>query len=251
MNDFPMSLLVYDNPPEYKTVESYRTYLREKSNYSCAYCGISEAESSGATFNIDHFRPKSLFPKLETQCQNLRYSCPRCNSYKSNNWISQEDGCINDCSVCEYHVCKENIKRFVDVLVEDPLKIIHLEDDDKVYAYSGSKVAEYTIDYLRLNRMQLIRLRHVRRFMDTWEQSLCDKLSYIEKEIQSVQTQQIEFQNNSTIEESSKDIILTMLELLEAQQENSKIFVEQELSNLRYLKNAMHGCDDKCLPKTD
>ena len=251
MNSIPMSLLVYDNPPEYKTVGSYRTYLREKSNYSCAYCSISEAESSGATFNIDHFRPKSLFPKLETQCRNLRYSCPRCNSYKSNNWISKEDGCINDCSECKQHVCKDNIERFVDVLIEDPSKIMYLKDDDKLYAYSGSKVGEYTIDYLRLNRMQLVRLRHVRRFMDNWERLLCDKLSCVEKEIQSIQSQLIEFKNNSTMEEISKNIILTLFEMLEAQQENSRIFIEQELSNLRHLKNTMQGRDDKYLPKAD
>ena len=189
MSTLPITKLDYKDPPSYRTVGSYRPYLRKISNYSCAYCNISEAESSGATFNIDHFRPKILFSNLATECSNLRYSCPRCNSYKSDNWISVEEGCSRDCDSCTKHICQQDIPRFIDVLNEDPSQIMYLANDQKIYVCSGSKVAQYTIDYLRLNRMQLIRLRHMREFMDKWEQSLIEKLEEVRQNEEDIKKQ--------------------------------------------------------------
>ena len=118
MIKLPIEKLQYSNPPSYKTIKSYRPYLREVSKYTCSYCGISEAECSGATFNIDHFRPQTLFPDFSTTCSNLRYSCPRCNSYKSDNWITKEQGCIRNCAQCSNKVCTQDIARFIDTLNE-------------------------------------------------------------------------------------------------------------------------------------
>lgn len=243
--------LEYNSPPTYKRVESYRTYLREVSNYSCAYCGIYEAESSGATFNIDHFRPQTYFPNLTSDCNNLRYSCPRCNSYKGGHWISIEQGCVRDCGKCENKVCTTDTDRFIDTLVEDPSSIMFVDKDDKLYAYSSSKVANYTIKYLRLNRMQLIRLRRLRRFMDSWEKELIDKISSIEEEIEKTNEQRLAFIENSKDQKDPHyNIIITMFSLLEENYLNSKIFVEQELQNLNYLKKSMSGRDDNALPST-
>lgn len=241
--------LKYPDPPSYKTVKSYRTYLREASNYSCSYCGISEAESSGATFNIDHFRPQALFSSLATECTNLRYSCPRCNSYKSDNWISREQGCIRDCSKCDSKVCTQDIARFIDTLNEDPAAVIYIADDDKLYAYSSSKVANYTINYLRLNRVQLIRLRHIRRFMENWELELKNKLTSIDNNLAELSTQYSEFMSSVYDKDSPHyNIIVTMFQLLEKQYLNSRIFVEQELEKLAFLKKSMCGRDDRSLP---
>jgi len=250
MTKLPIKHLIYINPPSYSTVKSYRPYLRESSNYSCTYCGISEAESSGATFNIDHFRPQALFSDLTTECSNLRYSCPRCNSYKSNNWISQEQGCIRDCSKCINKVCTQDIERFIDILAEDPSSVIYMDDDNKLYAYSNSKVANYTINYLRLNRVQLIRLRHIRRFMENWELQLKDKLTGIDNNLIELNKQYLEFTNNAHDKDSTHyNIIITMFQLLEKHYKNSKIFVEEELDKLSYLKRSMRGRDDNSLPE--
>lgn len=175
MIDAVMPKLKYLNPPKYKTFSSYREYLRKSANYSCAYCTISESESPGATFNIEHFRPQKYFSRLKSECGNLRYSCPRCNSYKGDLWISETDGCHRNCEECNEHACQENIDRFIDAMQEEPSEVIFLGEDDKLYAYNGSKPANYTIQYLRLNRAQLIKLRHVRRFMDSWLLELEDK----------------------------------------------------------------------------
>ena len=178
-----MHQLIYANPPTYSRYSQYRDYLRSVSQYACAYCTITESENPGATFNIEHFRPEALFPSLKSTCQNLRYSCPRCNSYKSDRWIPVDKGCIRDCQKCEQKACKDNIDRFVDVLSEDPTGMLYLGEDNKLHAFSSSKPADYTIKYLRLNRDQLIKLRHVRRFMDSWQKDLVAKKKDAEEKL--------------------------------------------------------------------
>lgn len=131
-----MPKLEYLNPPKYDQYSKYREYLRKATDFSCAYCTISESESPGATFNIDHFRPQKEFPSLEASCENLRYTCPRCNSYKRNRWIQRTAGCIRDCKTCTTHVCKENIPRFIDTLKELPSEHIFLNEDDR---FSGGR----------------------------------------------------------------------------------------------------------------
>ena len=130
-----MPKLEYLNPPKYDQYPKYRDYLRKVTDFSCAYCTISESESPGATFNIDHFRPQKEFPSLEASCENLRYTCPRCNSYKRSRWIQRTAGCIRDCKTCTTHVCKENIPRFIDTLKELPSEHIFLNEDDMLCAY--------------------------------------------------------------------------------------------------------------------
>lgn len=250
MSTLPITKLDYEDPPSYRTVESYRPYLRKISNYSCAYCNISEAESSGATFNIDHFRPQAIFSNLATECTNLRYSCPRCNSYKSDNWISVEEGCCRDCDVCTKHVCQTDVSRFIDVLKEDPSEIMRLGDDYKIYVYSGSKVAQYTIDYLRLNRAQLIRLRYVREFMDKWEQSLKDKLAEVQQNEEDIKKQRLDFLESLKNDTDNKyyNIVDTIFQLLEKQTEQMTLFIGKELEKVKHLKENMRGKDDRAIP---
>ena len=251
MSTLPITKLDYKDPPKYRTVGNYRPYLRKISNYSCAYCNISEAESSGATFNIDHFRPQAIFSNLATECTNLRYSCPRCNSYKSDKWISVQEGCSRDCDSCTTHTCQKDISRFIDVLKEDPSKIMYLADDHKIYVCSDSKVAQYTIDYLRLNRLQLIRLRHMRDFMDKWEQSLTDKLVEVQQNEEDIKKQRLEFIQNLNMGAENKyyNIINTIFQLLEAQTEQMKLLIGKELENVKYLKENSRGKDDRSIPK--
>ena len=48
----------------------------------CAYCEGKFDDTSYA--QIDHFKPKSLFPELCFDYNNMNYSCEKCNNYKSN-----------------------------------------------------------------------------------------------------------------------------------------------------------------------
>lgn len=48
----------------------------------CACCGITPAQ--GAIMHVDHIKPRSLYPKLELELENLQILCEQCNKGKSN-----------------------------------------------------------------------------------------------------------------------------------------------------------------------
>lgn len=247
MIDAIMPKLEYIDPPQYKAYSSYREYLRKSTNYSCAYCTISESESPGATFNIEHFRPKKYFASLKAKCENLRYSCPRCNSYKGDLWISEADGCSRNCEECEQPACIKNINRFIDTIQEEPSEVIFLGEDDKLYAYNGSKPANYTIQYLRLNRAQLIKLRHIRRFMDSWLLELQNKrkkaVEYLET-MKKGQKEQIISRDSDEKSNINHNIIATMYEMIVRQAENSVLLIDEEICRLNYLIAQRSGSDE-------
>ena len=80
-----------EKPPRYFDYRRYKPYLRRDFQYQCAYCTIHEAEFGGHyNFQIDHFRPQSLFPELRTEYANLYYACSICNIYKSDTCPTEE-----------------------------------------------------------------------------------------------------------------------------------------------------------------
>ncbi|MBQ9267549.1 MAG: TIGR02646 family protein [Clostridia bacterium] len=58
--------------------------LEEMYHGCCAYCE-SDVEAVSNP-HIDHFRPKSLFPRLVFEYSNLNYACQKCNQYKLDKW---------------------------------------------------------------------------------------------------------------------------------------------------------------------
>lgn len=50
----------------------------------CCYCDASIGEV--APEHIEHLKPKSKFPELAFEWENLHLSCPRCNTFKSNEY---------------------------------------------------------------------------------------------------------------------------------------------------------------------
>jgi len=72
---------------EYSTYGRYKPFLREDFNKRCGYCDGLDIYTGGSRgFQIDHFKPKKLFPDLETTYDNLVYSCPYCNRSKWDYW---------------------------------------------------------------------------------------------------------------------------------------------------------------------
>ena len=71
--------------------QSFRAHVREDFSQCCAYCLFPELLLGGPdAFDIDHFKPQSIFPDLIDEFFNLYYSCHICNRYKSNRWITGE-----------------------------------------------------------------------------------------------------------------------------------------------------------------
>ena len=94
-------------------------------------------------FELDHFRPKSLFPHLLMSYYNLYWSCHVCNRLKTDRWptrqlLEQGIGYVDLCASTfqEHFVVQKNGK------------------------WRGKTLsAKYTIDSLRLNRPHLVELR--------------------------------------------------------------------------------------------
>jgi uncharacterized protein (TIGR02646 family) len=134
-------------PPQLR-YQQYKPFLRDDFSYRCAYCNIHENEFGGLRhYHVDHFRPKSRFPKLETEYQNLLYACGICNGHKGNDWPSDDpvrDG-----------------KGYLDPCVDDYAD--HFGRDGNTLIDKDSAVAAYMIVRLHLNRPQLLTMRLTRR----------------------------------------------------------------------------------------
>ena len=55
--------------------DSKRNTVREKYNFTCGYCGISEIDA-GSQLEVDHFHP--LKHGGTDDWDNLVYACPAC-----------------------------------------------------------------------------------------------------------------------------------------------------------------------------
>lgn len=150
------------NPSEYTDYRKYKPILREEFNYRCIYCDIHENEHGGPRhFDVEHFRPKSIQRFLYLICvyTNLLYACNICNGFKSNRWPSDNplaDG-----------------KGFLDPCEHDYDE--HFSLDDTNHLVGLTKVGEYMIEILHLNRAQLIKVRYSRdkdrnEYLETLEQ---------------------------------------------------------------------------------
>jgi hypothetical protein len=64
-----------------------RQEVRERANFVCEYCGVSEADT-GDELTLDHYQPQSKGGSDELV--NLIYCCNRCNLYKSDYWPEED-----------------------------------------------------------------------------------------------------------------------------------------------------------------
>jgi len=96
----------YSNDKGKKPTDSYWTdYIdrfRQAFSDNCGYC---ETLCKG---EIDHFRPKSKFPKLVYEWVNWVFSCHDCNQSKLNKWLSFSY--VDPCT----HLPKERPENFFD-----------------------------------------------------------------------------------------------------------------------------------------
>lgn len=122
----------------------YRQPLRYDFWFACAYCSITEVEAQGINFEIDHFVPRSRNSNLEHLYSNLMYACGVCNRRKGNAPPPELEA---------------RGLRFIRADEEDPRDHLAL---DGVDVRPTTKVGEYTLEMLDLNRTALKRLRKIR-----------------------------------------------------------------------------------------
>ncbi len=126
-------------PPLWRDVKSIVQVLARMSEGHCAYCQKYIADEK--SIEVEHFRPKSLFPRLAYEWQNYLPSCAICNSKKHNKWPPLGEYVRPDNSV-------------------SPSSRFTFERSGQVSATRvADREAELTIEDFGLNRPALVRMR--------------------------------------------------------------------------------------------
>jgi len=129
-----------------RNYSDYRHFLRADFWYSCAYCTLTELEAAGIRFEIEHYEPQRVRPDLVAEYANLLWSCDRCNRLKGDFCPSPEERTAGlrffrpdeDDAYEHFEVAGQNLK-------------------------PQTKVGEFTIELLWLNKLMLREVREMRR----------------------------------------------------------------------------------------
>ena len=71
-------------PSGWKDYQRYRPWLRDEFSFRCVYCLDREVwRDMRESMHIDHFEPQAIRKDLKYEYTNLLYTCPACNSHKS------------------------------------------------------------------------------------------------------------------------------------------------------------------------
>lgn len=148
-----------------KIYRDYKEELRADFGSRCGYCDAFDEYFGGAPgSHIDHFAPKSKFPKLETTYDNLVYSCPFCNRAKSNKWIGNDHSVPNNGSRGFVDPCSTEFDQ-------------HLARDETGGIVPLTPLGEYMVSNLN---MRLIRHRFI------WQAQRLDQLAEKLEELRPV-----------------------------------------------------------------
>ncbi|MCC6537066.1 MAG: hypothetical protein IT162_05920 [Bryobacterales bacterium] len=126
----------------------FREAVRKDFGKTCAYCLFEERWAAGVeNFELDHFRPQSLFPQLRMSFYNPYWSCHVCNRVKRNQWPTAS---MREAGLVFVDLCADSFaQHFVEL---------------RNGTWRGrTPAARYTIDALRLNRSHLVELRQLLR----------------------------------------------------------------------------------------
>lgn len=121
-----------------------REFVRQRSRYSCEYCGTRETDAGGE-LTIDHYHPRSQGGSDHRD--NLLYCCIQCNQFKGDYWQS---GSI------EPKLWNPRV---------EPASLHFFESDDGMLL-ALTETGIFTIQLLRLNRPALIASRLRKRGSD-------------------------------------------------------------------------------------
>ena len=173
--------------------KSRRLQVRERADFACEYCGVSEVDSGGI-LTVDHFQPSAKGGS--DSADNLIYCCHRCNEYKSDYWPQEPDA-----------PRLWNPRREASTL--------HSAEDEEGSLIALTATGRFTLQRLRLNRPPLITNRLRRRPRQT-EERLLVRLREITRTLEHLQTQ------NQDLMRENHTLLLQQRRLLELLLEQSK-----------------------------
>lgn len=119
--------------------KKYKNELFHEFNGKCCYCGVKSY--SPQMVDIEHFKPKSLYPDLANDKGNLLIACRECNMYKAGAFPLDENG--------EPLLINPRDEKFSD----------HIKENENGYLEGLTERGSAMISVLRLNRDSLIEQR--------------------------------------------------------------------------------------------
>ena len=146
--------------------EDIKTELKNIYRSKCAFC-----EQKIERFDVEHFRPKSIYYWLAFSWDNLLVACPVCNGNKTNHFeVLKERAVYNDEDYISIHKLGKKYDKieknlFYNPESEDPEP--NLIYDKTGFIYSENEKLNYTIQTCKLNRPYLIERR--KKIMDLFE----------------------------------------------------------------------------------
>lgn len=146
-----------------------RMRVREQYNFRCGYCSVSEFDV-GSQLEIDHFQPSSQ--RGSDELDNLVYACPACNRNKASYWPSPD---------APLHM------HLLHPLTDSPNLHITLLNDGHLAGLTPR--GWFHIDWLRLNRPQLIAMRQ-KQAINQRTQSLIEEIQRINHQLREIVTSQ-------------------------------------------------------------
>lgn len=120
---------------KWRTRTTNKKHLVSDFSNRCCYCDDLDTFNGGYdNYHVEHFAPKSRFPELEFNYDNLLYCCPYCNKSKSDKWVGQDStqnvvenkGFLNPCED-EYYIHLARYKNGKIVFLTDLGQFIYNE----------------------------------------------------------------------------------------------------------------------------
>ncbi len=146
----------------------FKQFLRIDFDRRCAYCHQPEGPTAPASyFGVDHFRPKSKFPKLVCRYFNLMYACNECNRYKGEAWPSLDERRTGKRLL---HPCRDDFSEHLTVSADTGL------------THPKTQAGEYFRIHLALDREQLVLWRQRKQIVTERIQQLTACLTELEAE---------------------------------------------------------------------
>lgn len=168
--------------------EDIKALLKEIYKGKCAYC-----EQSIEDFDVEHFRPKSVYYWLTYSWDNLLYICGKCNSFKSNKFdIQGVRTNFNAEDLTEIHQLHERYSE------EEQPFMIHPEKEDVenelIFDKNGNLHSEnvrvqYAIDTCKLNRPSLQEKRY--EIIKNLRDNLVDEIALAENKERQIERIQV------------------------------------------------------------
>jgi HNH endonuclease len=121
--------------------------IRQRYNYHCGYCGVSEADT-GSELTVDHYRPRSANGSDDED--NLVYACIKCNQFKGDFFPDSDD--------------LQHGRRVLHPF-RDEISVHIREDTLQGYLEPLTDIGRFHITLLQLNRPALVAHRLRRRLI--------------------------------------------------------------------------------------